>query len=120
MHEFQMMRQVVKMVEDLGSGHCGRPSVVRLQISSQSHLAEHSSQDLDRTFELAAHGTSVQGAKLEIYFIPVKGRCDTCGMSLIWSPSTCVCTECRSGNLEWENQPEVVLTQVEFVEASTP
>ncbi len=108
MHELHVMRQVVKMVEDLILRQSGVPSVVRLQISSQSHLADHSSQELSTTFGLATQGTTVQGPKLEIIFLPVKGSCQQCGGSLIWSTYTLVCEECGSGKLVWENQPEVV------------
>lgn len=116
MHELHLMRQVVKMVKDLSLSQSGVPSVVRLQISSRSHLADHSSQELATTFGLATHGTIVQGAKLEIIFLPVKGSCQQCGGSVTWSTYTWDCEECGSGKLVWENQPEVVLTEVEYID----
>lgn len=118
MHELQVMRQVVKMVEDLSLRQSGVPSVVKLQISNRSHLADHSGQELASTFDLATHGTTVQGAKLEIIFLPVKGSCQQCGVPVIWSTDTWVCEECGSGKLVWENQPEVVLTEVEYIDTS--
>ncbi|MDX1411328.1 MAG: hydrogenase maturation nickel metallochaperone HypA [Nitrospirales bacterium] len=118
MHELHVMRRVVKMVEDLSRRQSGVPSVVRLQISSRSHLADHSSQELATTFGLATHGTTVQDAKLEIIFLPVKGSCQQCGVGVIWSSYTWVCEECGSGKLVWENQPEVVLTEVEYIDSS--
>lgn len=118
MHELQVMRQVVERVEEAGRGQSGNPSVVRLQISSQSHLAEHNIQDLEATFGMATHGTSVQGAKLEVVLLPVKGSCHNCGASLVWNISSVVCPACGSGNLVWENLPEVVVSEVEFLETS--
>ena len=118
MHEFQVMRQVVGMVEEACRMQSGIPSVVKLQISSQSHLAEHHSQALETTFSLASQGTSVQEAKLEIVVIPVNGGCRDCGVSLVWSGTTFSCSQCGSGNLVWEDLPEVVLSEVEYVEVS--
>ena len=120
MHELHLMREVVKMVEGLNLNKGSLPSVVRLQITSQSHLAEHSSQELAKTFDIATYGTFLQGAKLEVVIVPVKGKCQKCGVSLLWSAPTGDCTECGSGSLVWEDHPEVVLTEVEYVEATSP
>ena len=118
MHEFQVMRQVVKMVEDLSLKQWRVPWVVRVNKSSRSHFADHCSQDLATTFAIATQGTTVQGTKLEIFFIPVKRNCQNCGVSVVWSTSTWVGEECRSGNIVWEDHPEVVLTEVEFRDIS--
>ena len=58
MHELQMMQKIVRMVEGVCEHqHTGVPSLVRLQISNHSHLAEHTPQELETTFHLAATGT---------------------------------------------------------------
>ena len=65
MHELQMMQTVVRMVEDVCEHqHTGAPSLVRLQISSHSHLAEHTPQELETTFHLAATGTRSPRGKI--------------------------------------------------------
>ena len=75
MHELQMMKKIVRMVEDVcDHQHTGVPSLVRLQISSHSHLAEHTPQELETTFHLAATGTPVQEAKLDVVTIMAKGN----------------------------------------------
>ena len=117
MHELQMMQKIVRMVEDVCEHqHTGVPSLVRLQISSHSHLAEHTPQELETTFHLAATGTQVQEAKLDVVTIMAKGTCQDCDMTVDRTGQPVVCPECTSGNIIWEDLPEVLLQEVEWVE----
>ncbi len=57
MHEFKLMRQVVQMVEEATLKQPGSvPRLIRLQLSNHSHLADHSVDELQTTFQMAAHG----------------------------------------------------------------
>ena len=117
MHELQMMKKIVRMVEDVcDHQHTGVPSLVRLHISSHSHLAEHTPQELETTFHLAATGTPVQGAKLDVIAIKAKGKCQECGLPVDRTGHTVVCPRCKSANIIWEDLPEVLLKEVEWVE----
>lgn len=119
MHELQMMQTVVRMVEDTCRDQAnGLPSLVRLQISSHSHLAEHTPQELETTFHLAATGTQVQDAKLDVVTIMARGKCQGCGMTVDRTGHTVVCPKCKSGKIIWEDLPEVLLKEVEWVEES--
>ena len=117
MHELHVMQKIVRMVEDVCEDQpTGVPSLVRLQIGSHSHLAEHTPQELETTFHLAAQGTRVQEAKLDIAIISAKGRCQGCGITVDRTSDSVMCPTCQSGNIMWEDQPEVMLRQVEWVE----
>ena len=112
-----MMQKIVRMVEDVcDHQHTGVPSLVRLQISSHSHLAEHTPQELETTFHLAATGTPVQEAKLDVVTIMAKGKCQGCGLTVDRNGHTVVCPTCMSGNIRWEDLPEVLLQEVEWAE----
>ena len=70
MHEFHLMTQVVKAVEDrLRSEPNAKPVLVRLKIQASSHLLTQDLSTLHTAFALAAQGTKAEGAKLDI--IPV-------------------------------------------------
>ncbi|MBM4125889.1 MAG: hydrogenase maturation nickel metallochaperone HypA [Nitrospira sp.] len=70
MHEFHLMGQVVKAVEErLRSEPKAKPVLVRLKIQASSHLLAQDPSSLTTAFALAAQGTTAESAKLEI--IPV-------------------------------------------------
>ena len=96
----------------------GVPSLVRLHIGSHSHFAEHTPQELETTFHLAATGTQVQDAKLDVVTIMAKGKCQDCGRPVDRNSHTIECPNCKSGNIMWEDLPEVVLKEIEWVEDS--
>ena len=119
MHELQMMQTVIRMVEETCQNQAnGLPSLVRVHIGSHSHLAEHTPQELETTFHLAATGTQVQDAKLDVVTIMAKGECQDCGLTVARSSHTIECPKCKSGNIRWEDLPEVVLKEIEWVEDS--
>ena len=117
MHELQLMRQVVHMVEcACREQPAGTPTIVRLQISGQSHLAEHTTLDLEATFHMAAKGSRAQAAKLEVVTVIANGSCQRCSMIVERSSDTVTCPRCGSGNIAWDDQPEVLLQDIEYVE----
>ena len=74
MHELAIVEGVVDTVtERMGDA---KISCVRLEIGELSGVVADS---LLFCFELAAEGTSLQGASLEITPIPGRCRCRTCG-----------------------------------------
>ncbi|NKB81355.1 MAG: hypothetical protein GKS05_05580 [Nitrospirales bacterium] len=117
MHELQLMQQVVHMVDDIArkQGH-GKPTTIRLQISSHSHLAEHSLEELQATWHMAAFGTAAQDTQLETEMVTNTGLCQTCGFTAERRRDTMICPTCESGYLVWEDQPEVVLQEIEWLE----
>ena len=111
------MRQIVRMVENACRDKSGSvPAIVRLQISSHSHLANHKQQELETIFRLAAQGMRAQGSKLEIIAITAKGTCQDCGKTIDRTSDILTCPKCESGNLMWEDQPEVLLKEIECVQ----
>jgi hydrogenase nickel incorporation protein HypA/HybF len=119
MHELQLMRQVVNTVEIVCQSHPGTTlSLIRLDISSHSHLAGHTSEELRTTFLLAAQGTSVHQARLEIRVLPAKGTCQSCGHFFECGPETSACPHCSSEIILWEDQPELVLKDIELLETA--
>ncbi len=113
MHEWQLMEQVVKMVEDaLHQAPRSKPSVVRLKVSTQSHVFEQDEATLQSVFAAAAQGTIAEQATLEILPVPVTARCLVCGASCEITESLQRCPGCGSASLDAEPIPEVVLHEV--------
>jgi Zn finger protein HypA/HybF involved in hydrogenase expression len=118
MHELQLLKEVVKQVE----GRCqiqpgNRLSCIRLEIDSRSHLASHTPEELQATFHFAAQGTSVDSAKLDIHVRSSTGACQSCDAVFARTPETYGCPHCFSGDIAWEDHPELVITNIEFVES---
>lgn len=113
MHEWQLMAQVVKMVEDtLHQAPRSKPSIVRLKVSTRSHVFEHDEATLQSVFAAAAQGTVAEQATLEILPVPVRARCLLCGTSCEMHDLMQCCPGCGSANLDAEPVPEVVLHEV--------
>lgn len=119
MHELQLMRQVVDRAEAICQNHPGTSlSLIRLTISSHSRLASHTPEELQGTFRLATEGTPAYHATLDIQILPAKGTCQSCGQTTERGPEMLDCSHCSSSNVLWEDQPELVLKEIELLEES--
>ena len=115
MHELQLMQQVVRMVENVSQDQDnGKPAIVRLAISSHSHMAAHTSEELQTTFQMAAFGTIAQEARLEVMRIANKGICQVCDEPVERDQDTFTCPTCGMANILWEDQPEVLVQEVDW------
>ena len=113
MHELHLMTQIVKTVETkLGETGDGRLSAVRLKVSALSHLLAHDQSALQTAFILAARGTKVEGATLEIIPIPGDAWCPQCrrGVSVAQSPETC--SLCGGLLVVGSAEPEAVIHEL--------
>ena len=114
MHEGHLMTQVVKMVEDrLREIPGSRPTVIRLKVSPLSHLHQHDTRSIGQAFSLAASGTRVEGAALEIIRTALPLRCEGCGKTseVDGCDPACPCCGCRAVAIE--DFPEVVLHEID-------
>jgi Zn finger protein HypA/HybF involved in hydrogenase expression len=117
MHELQLMRQIVSRVTEVCQSHPETHLIlIRLEISSHSHLASHTLQELQTTFHLAALGTPASDATLDIRILSAKGTCRSCGYTTDRGPETFACPHCSSGNVLWEDLPELVLKDIQLLD----
>jgi len=117
MHELQLLKEVVKQVEQQCRTRPGTNlSLIRLEIDSHSHLASHTAEELQATFHFAAQGTSVDSADLDIHVRVSTGTCQSCKAVFDRAPETYGCPHCFSGDIAWEDHPELIITDIEFVE----
>lgn len=119
MHELQLLKEVVRQIEPLCQTHPGNSlSLIRLEIDSHSHLASHTAKELQATFHFAAQGTAVDSADLDIHIRVSTGTCQSCEAVFDRAPETYGCPHCFSGDIAWEDHPELIITDIEFVESA--
>lgn len=109
MHELALMSEVVTAVSERCAG--SRVSRVRLEVG---RLAGASPDALRFCFEVCAHGTSLEGADLDIEEIPGQARCRTCGLSVEWNDPLASCS-CGSVALDVIAGQELRIRNVEVV-----
>jgi hydrogenase nickel incorporation protein HypA/HybF len=112
-HELHLMRQVVKTVEaELDRTENAKLSVVRLKVSSLSHLLTHDRATLQTTFQLAAQGTSAEGAELEIIPVPGETWCPECKRGTAVTGLDDTCSACGGSVITDPAAPEVVVHEL--------
>jgi hydrogenase nickel incorporation protein HypA/HybF len=74
MHELAIAEAVVR----IASERAGPRRVVAVQVAC-GHLRQVVPDALAFAFELVAHGTPVEGARLELREVPARVRCRACG-----------------------------------------
>ena len=117
MHEVHLMGQVVKAVNQaLQEANGAKPSVVRLKVSAFSHLLDHDPSQLQAAFDMASHGTIMEGAALDIVTAPVEATCRCCGVKSEVSRVDTACDACGSRDLDFVPGPEVVVHDVTVTE----
>jgi hydrogenase nickel incorporation protein HypA/HybF len=107
------MTQVVKAVEAGLQGVAQAKLVlVRLKIRASSHLLTQDCSGLQTAFAMAAHGTSAEGAKLDI--IPVSGEawCPRCKTEVAAMGLDGACTSCGGPVVAGEAAPEVIVHEL--------
>ena len=113
MHELHLMTQVVKAVEvELHGTEDARLSVVRLKVSVLSHLLTHDQATIHTTFGLAARGTRVEGASLEIIRVPVEAWCPECKSATLVRGLDDSCATCGGPVMADPSASEVVLHEL--------
>jgi len=113
MHEFHLMMQVVNAVEaGLQGAAKARPLLVRLKIQASSHLLTQDPAALHTTFAMAAQGTRVEGAELEIISVSGEAWCPHCKTENPAYAADGVCGACGGLVVSAQSVPEVTVHEV--------
>jgi hydrogenase nickel incorporation protein HypA/HybF len=94
MHELSLASAIVEACDERARG--ARVRRVCLQVGALSCVLPES---LSFCFEVAAEGTALQGASLEIETVPASSRCRDCGSAVLMREIFAAC-DCGSLNLE--------------------
>jgi hydrogenase nickel incorporation protein HypA/HybF len=93
MHELSIASAIVETVERHAAGR--RVTAVSVRVG---HLRQVVPSALEFAFELVAHGTAAEGARLELNQVPAAGRCRECGAEARLNAFPLSCAAC--GGLE--------------------
>ena len=109
MHELSIVQQIIEMASEASGGK--RVSRVVLEIGKLSAVLPDA---VRFCFDLAAEGTPVEGATLEIVEPPGIARCRACGATLEltrpFGRCACACTD-----LDWLSGEELKIRELEVV-----
>jgi hydrogenase nickel incorporation protein HypA/HybF len=111
MHELSLAESVVEIVRSSLTGAPGaNVRIVRVSIGALSHVDPGT---LSTYFEIAARGTEVAGAQLEIDRIPALARCNDCMKSIEIAAFGKPCPLCGSFDLELLSGDELRVREME-------
>lgn len=85
---------------------------VRLKVRLGSHMMEHEPSTIQTSFELAARGTRLEKATLEIRPFDGNGWCPGCRWDGALQTLNSLCPNCGGVMLRDEEAPEVVVHEV--------
>lgn len=106
MHELAIAESVVSSVLERTEGPV---TVVRLRVGRLSGVVPDA---LTFCFELAAVGTPLEGARLEVEEQPGTARCRTCGVEFAMADAFLLC-DCGSADVELLTGRELAVASVE-------
>jgi Zn finger protein HypA/HybF involved in hydrogenase expression len=114
------MTNLVRMVEEV----CGKesritPSVITLEVASDSHLAQHTLDDLQMMFDFVTRNSLAQDAKLAVTTKTAQAKCQSCKNTIDCLMETLICPNCESGDIERDETPEVVLKNIKYTDRSS-
>jgi hydrogenase nickel incorporation protein HypA/HybF len=111
-HELSIAQAIVDVASRNGGGK--RVTRVYVQIG---HLRQVVPSALEFSFELCAHGTSVEGARLEVEQVPVGVTCRRCGQPSEPEGFPLACRACGDLDVTVVQGEELLVESLELDEA---
>jgi hydrogenase nickel incorporation protein HypA/HybF len=111
MHEFSLAESVVKETAALAAEHgLTRVASVRLKVG---RLRQVVPEALATAFKAVAAGTPLEGAALQMEFVPIRARCLDCGAETEVQDFIFVCPRCEAYRMETLQGNELVIESLE-------
>ncbi len=117
MHELAVAQALVEQVESVIRQHRAQSaSLIRVRIGPLSGVV---SELLGNAFPLAAAGSRMEHAVLDLVAAPITVRCETCGAETEATMNRLVCGACGDWHTRIVSGDELVLESVELETAPT-
>jgi hydrogenase nickel incorporation protein HypA/HybF len=81
MHEYSLMKQVVDEIENQLAGRDDVRGTVKTVHLTVGQLDIHAADAFSQAFAMAAQGTRLEGAELDLTVVPATITCPACGFS---------------------------------------
>lgn len=112
MHELAVAQALVEQVEAVITQHAAtQASLIRVRIGP---LAGVVPELLATAFPLAAAGSRLEHAELDLVNAPIKVRCQTCGAETEATMSRLLCGDCGDWHTQVISGDELLLESVEL------
>ena len=113
MHELAVAQALVEQVAAVIRQHqASRATAVRVRIGP---LAGVVPELLASAFPLAAAGSRMAGAELELALAPIRVRCQTCGAETEAAMNRLICGDCGDWHTQLLSGDELLLESVELI-----
>jgi len=113
MHELSIAENIREVVVESLGERKAKVSHINLKIGKLTAVVPDS---LRFCFQFVAKGTAMEGAKLMIEEISVKGRCIECGEDFTIDAPLFLCPHCGSGKIELKTGYELFIKSIEIEE----
>jgi hydrogenase nickel incorporation protein HypA/HybF len=111
MHEFSIAQNIVDIIQDQMKIHqLSRVENVRLRVGA---LRSVQIDSLCFSFNLLTDGSPLEGARLEVEEVPLKGRCVACGQQVTMESWLDNCSLCGGPRLEIVSGKELDVMAIE-------
>lgn len=115
MHEMGIAQQLVQIALDAVPDDIENPQVEKLNLKI-GRLAAVVESSLTFCFEIITKGTALEGAKLNIDFIPVRVNCKSCGRTREVDDPVFQCPFCENGEIEIIAGREIEIISIELAD----
>ncbi len=111
MHEMSIAQSLVEIIQEEMSRHnASTLRSVTLHIGKMSAIVPDS---LSFCFQVITTGTPLEGARLLMEVIPLRGRCRSCSQAFEIKDYVFVCPTCRSPDIEVTSGQDLSIVEIE-------
>lgn len=111
MHELGLTQHLVEIAE--GAARANGATLVRTVTVEIGALAGVVPESVEFCYEACSRGTLLEGSRLEILFVPGRGRCYDCNNECSLDTYTVACPHCGGFSLERVQGEELRVVAVE-------
>lgn len=111
MHEFSIIENLFKIIEDITNKEkLKKVDKINLLVGEMLQIVP---ETLDFAFNTSKKGTKYENTKLNIEFQPIIGKCMNCSNQFELHKNNHNCPECRSNDFEIISGKELIIKSIE-------
>ena len=111
MHELGIISNLFTLIDEVAEEH-GLRKVTRIKVKL-GQLQQIVPEMLQFAFESVSKGSRSEDAALDVEYVPIKMKCQSCGQEFIVDDHLYICPECEQTELEMLEGMEILLESIE-------